>query len=82
MLSELQLSPDCVAVYGERDVEVTATHDTEVIVPLPPRAQLRECVLLGHDGTETPHRWSPDPRGALIWVPAATSASRGVRIRW
>jgi len=82
VLNELQLSPDCVARYGEREVEVAATHDTEVIVPLPPKAHVQSVVLVGHDGSETPHRWSPDPHGALIWVPAGGSASRCVRVTW
>ena len=81
-MNRVTLAEDCMAEYGANEVMVTAGHDTEVIVPLPAGSALSGVTLERHDGTEVPHRWSPDPGGILVWVPASTSPSRGVRIRW
>jgi len=77
-----QLLPECAAVYTIQHVDVSADHDHEVVVPLPAGTTLTEVVALNADGTEQLHRFSDDPGGVLIFVPARTGPISAIRIRW
>ncbi len=70
------------AAYGPGELRIASPEDTEVIVPLPAAAVRAEVTAVRHDGTEVPHRWSPDPHGYLLFVPDCAGPIAFLRIRW
>ena len=70
------------AAYGPGEVRIASPEDTEVIVPLPADAGETVVTAIHHDGTEVPHRWSPDPHGYLLFVPDCGGPIACLRIRW
>lgn len=68
--------------YGPGELRVAAPEDCEVIVPIPADADVRDVTAIRHDGTEAPHRWSPDPHGYLLFVPDCGGPIAYLRIRW
>lgn len=77
----ISLLADCIALYADHHVDVSAEHDHEVVVPLPPGVTEVEVTALTATG-EQPHRSSADPAGVLIFVPARTGPISAIRIRW
>lgn len=70
------------AAYGPGEIRISAPEDTEVIVPLPAEAVVSSVSAVRHDGSEAPHRWSPDPHGYLLFVPDCAGPIAYLRIRW
>ena len=77
----VSLLADCIALYGDGVVDISAEHDHEVVVPLPPGARATRITALTSAG-EQPHRHSTDPAGVLVFVPARTGPISAIRIRW
>lgn len=70
------------AAYGPGEIRIAAPEDTEVIVPLPAGADVSAVTAVHHDGSEAPHRWSPDPHGYLLFVPDCGGPIAYLRLRW